>query len=250
VTRREDPNELTVFGHLEEMRRRLWICVIALGAAVLGAYFASERLVELLIAPLRGHGSGEVYFFSPQGAFVVRVKAALLAGACASAPVLLHQAWMFLSPGLLRHERRAIVPLACVTGGLFAGGAAFAYAVVLPRALEFLLSMGGPSIRPMISVEEYLSFASMLILAFGFAFNLPVLILGLVAVGATDARSLNRFQKQVVVGIFIAAAMLTPGPDVASQLLLALPLLALFELSVLVAYFLRPGRRAAETGNR
>jgi len=232
---------LSFFEHLEELRKRLLISLAAVGVASVGGYLASGPAVEFLTAPLRSE-AGAVYFFSPQGAFTVKLKASLLLGALAASPVVLHQFWSFVSPALYPRERRAVVPLAAVTSALFVTGAVFAYLVVLPAAMKFLLGMQTGSLKPMISVEEYLSFVTMLVLSFGVAFNLPVFVLALVGAGITDAAGLNRFQRHAIVAIFIAAAVLTPGPDIASQLLLALPLLVLFEISVLIAVFI--GRRA------
>ncbi len=237
----KDP-QLTFFEHLEELRRRLLISLTAVTLAGTGGYLASDRILALLTEPLRRYADG-LYFFSPQGAFLVKLKVALLVGIIGASPVVLHQLWAFLAPGLHGHEKRAALPLAAVTSFLFVTGAVFAQFVVMPAAMRFLVGLESDSLRPMISVEEYVSFLSCMLVAFGVAFNLPVVVLSLVLAGFTDATGLNRFQKQAVVLIFVGAAVLTPGPDVASQLLLALPLLALFELSVLAAVIVGAARR-------
>ncbi len=228
------PVYLTFFGHLEELRRRILTALAAVGVAAVGGYFISERLLDFLTRPL-GASSRPLYFFSPQEAFLVRLKIALFFGLVAASPVVIAQAWLFVSPALYGNERKAVAPLVVVTSVLFLTGIVFAYYLVMPVALQFLLGMQTGFLVPMISVTDYLSFLTAMLLAFGIAFNMPVFVMAFVVSGVWSARDLNRYQRHAVVLIFILAAVMTPGPDIASQLLLALPLVALFELSVLAA---------------
>lgn len=233
---------MTFAEHLAELRRRVILALIALGAAAVFCYLYSDQLLSWLTRPLTA-SVGQLYFFSPQEAFVVRVKAALLGGFLISCPWIFAQLWLFVSPGLKEGERRLIAPLTAMTTVLFAAGAAFSYGVVMPVALKFMLSMGSDILRPMISVSEYLSFISTMMIAFGIAFNLPVVILGAVAAGVLTPAMLSSHRRHAIVLAFIAAAVLTPGPDVASQVLLALPLLFLYEVSVWGAKIIAPRRQ-------
>lgn len=235
---------MTFAEHLAELRRRVIRCLIALGAASSICYLRSETLLAWLLRPL-SEPVGQLYFFSPQEAFVVRIKTALFCGALLTAPWMFAQLWLFVAPGLRDGERRMILPLTAMTTVFFAAGAAFSYWIVIPVALSFLLSMGSDLLRPMISVTEYVSFVSTMTIAFGIAFNLPVFLLGAVSAGVLSDRVLAAHRRHAVVVAFIAAALLTPGPDVASQVLLAIPLIVLYEISVQGARWVAPKRRGA-----
>jgi sec-independent protein translocase protein TatC len=232
----------TFLEHLDEMRRRLWVAVAAFLAASAVSLFYADRLLEIALGPVRGQ-IGSLYFFSPSDAFSVKIKLALLSGVFVASPVILWQFWLFMSPAMRAHERKAVLPFSLLTSSLFIGGAAFGFKFVLPAALNFLVGMQTETLQPMISASEYLSFVSFLLVAFGFAFNLPVFVLLLVWSGAVNVEMLNQFQRQMVVMIFIASAILTPGPDIASQLMLAVPLLLLYEGSVLAAFVMDSMRR-------
>jgi sec-independent protein translocase protein TatC len=237
----------TFFEHLDELRQRLIVALSAFFLAAVVPFIYSDRLLDTLIGPLLADVP-HAYFFSPADAFVVKIKVSLLAAAVLSAPVMLGQLWLFISPALYGNEKKAVVPLIAITTGLFSLGCAFAFFQVVPVTLHFLLGMQTEALRPMVSISEYLSFLTSMVVAFGIAFNLPVFVLALVGSGLVSARQLNDFQRYAVLLIFIAAAVLTPGPDVASQLLLAVPMLVLFELSVLGAVLLEKMRaRSART---
>ncbi|MBI3252488.1 MAG: twin-arginine translocase subunit TatC [Candidatus Omnitrophica bacterium] len=223
--------KLTFFEHLGELRKRILISLFGILAAALVAYVYSDRLLAFVVSPLRG-AVKEIYFFSPPEAFVIKVKLAILGGVFLALPLLAVQLWLFVSPALYGRERKLILPLAAVTSLLFLSGAAFCFFLVMPVALKFLIGMQSDFLKPMISMGEYTGFLSGMVLAFGVTFNLPLFILAAVFSGFLSARTLNRYQRHAIVLIFIAAAVMTPGPDVASQLFLAVPLLLLFELSV------------------
>jgi sec-independent protein translocase protein TatC len=236
------PRLLTVFEHLDELRQRLLISLGALLVGTIGGYICSEEALRFVLKPIVP-STGELYFFKPQEAFVIRIKMALLLGAIAAAPVIISQLWLFVSPAMFKKEKKAILPFAAVTTVLFLIGAWFCYALVLPVALHFLLGMQSDYLKPMISASEYLSFLSFMVLAFGVAFDVPVFLVSLVLAGVTSAAALAKARRSAIVVIFIAAAILTPGPDIASQLLLAIPLLFLFEISILAARILDPKRK-------
>ncbi len=224
----------TFLEHLDELRRRLWAAVMAFLAGAVVSLFYADRLLELAVAPAKDQIQ-TLYFFTPADAFLVKIKLALLSGLFVSSPVVLWQLWQFLSPAMRPAERKTVVPFVLFTSSLFFAGAVFAFRLVLPVALKMLVGMQTELLRPMLSANEYLSFVSLLLISFGVAFNLPVFILILAWTGVVNVRMLNQFQRQAIVLIFIAAAILTPGPDIASQLMLAVPLLVLYEGSVLAA---------------
>lgn len=233
---------LTFWEHLEELRRRVLVSLTAVGVCAAVGYVFSEPALRFLIGPMRD-AAGAVYFFSPQEAFAVRIKVAFLLGLATASPVVLGQLWRFVAPGLYGGEKRAFLPLVFVTTLLFLAGAAFCFFVVMPVAMRFLIGMQTEFLLPMISVGEYVGFLSTMLIAFGVAFNLPAFLLALTAAGVVRPQTLSKYRRHAVLAIVVAAALLTPGPDVASQMLLAVPLYALFELSVLASYAMHRGKK-------
>ncbi len=235
----------TFLEHLDELRRRLWAAVMAFLAGAGISLFYADRLLELAVLPAKDQVQA-LYFFSPADAFIVKIKLALLSGLLVASPVILWQLWQFLSPAMRPGERKAVIPFIVFTSCLFFSGVLFAFYLVLPVALKVLVGMQTDLLRPALSASEYLSFVSLLLISFGVAFNLPVFVLILAWTGVVNVHMLNQFQRQAIVLIFIAAAILTPGPDIASQLMLAVPLLVLYETSVLVAMGMEALRRKKE----
>lgn len=225
---------LSFFDHLEELRRRLLLALAAVLAGSALGYFFSDKALQFFLKPIHEQ-IGQAYFFSPAEALVVKLKVALLLGVLLAAPVLFWQFWQFISPALFKNEKNFFLMLVFTTSALFVAGAVFCFYAVLPVTLRFLVGLKSDVLVPMISITEYLSFLSGVSVAFGIAFNLPVVILGLVKAGILNSRMLHHYQRHAIVLIFIAAAALTPGPDIASQLMLAVPLFVLFEGSVLLA---------------
>jgi len=222
--------------HLEELRQRLIRCMIAVGIAFVVCYFFSKDIFSFLAKPLKEslpEGSTMI-FINPAEAFLTYIKLSFYAALFFSSPYILYQAWMFIAPGLYAHERRYALPFMVVSVLLFVAGVAFAYFVVFPFAFRFLMGFATDVIRPAPSLREFLGFASMLLLAFGVVFELPVFVFFLTKMGVIDHTTLTRNRRYAVLIIFIVAAILTP-PDVFTQLLMAGPLLVLYEASVLVA---------------
>ncbi len=242
-----EPIYLSFFGHLEELRKRILVSLAAIFVGFIPSYLYSTEILRRIIMPIEAQ-SGSLYFFSPAEAFIVKVKVSFLSALILASPIWISQLWIYVSPALYAKEKKVFVPFTAVSTLLFCAGVAFAYSVVLPVALNFLMAQGSEVVRPMLSVTHYIHFVSSLFLAFGIAFNVPVLIVGLSLLGLVNSRSLAKYQRHAIVLIFVAAAVLTPGPDVVSQCLLALPLLVLFELSVVGAFFIEQARkRKSET---
>ncbi len=219
--------------HLEELRKRLVICLIAVGAGFLLSYGFKERLFQILTRPLMAvMASGDHLVFTglPE-AFFTYLKVALLTGLMLAAPIVLYQFWAFVAPGLYKTERRLLLPVVVLSSFFFVGGALFGYFVVFPYGFQFFLSFATETIRPLPSMKEYLGFSAKLLLAFGLAFEMPLVITFLARMGAVSVPFLKKNRKYAVLLFFAGAAILTP-PDVVTQVMMALPLMLLYEISI------------------
>lgn len=235
----------TFIEHLEELRKRLIISLIAVGIGFGICYIFSKEIFQLLMIPLQKAlpKGATMIFTTPAEAFFTYFKVALLAGIFAASPVILYQIWLFVAPALYSHEKKYVIPFVISSTLLFIGGAAFGYFIVFPFGFKFLMSFATDLIQPAPRLKESLSFCSMLLFAFGLTFELPLLILFLSKVGVVNARMLARNRRYAIVAIFIVAAILTP-PDVVSQLMMAIPLLILYEAGIWIAKIF--GRRHEE----
>jgi sec-independent protein translocase protein TatC len=216
--------------HLDELRHRLIIIVIGVGVSFAASYGFSQQILLLLQRPM----PTQLIFIAPTEAFFVNLKAAFFAALFLTAPLILFQVWKFVAPGLYEHERRYSLPFLLISTVLFAVGGLFAYLVILPLALHFLIAQGGELWQPNITLSNYLSFAMKIILAAGLLFEFPVLMYFLTKIGLVTPEFLIKNRKYAFLAAFIVAAVLTP-PDVFSQVLLAVPLFLLFEVSIFVA---------------
>lgn len=227
-------------NHLEEFRRRLIICLISLGAATLICFFFSRAILDFLTLPLRDNPHASLYFQTPYEAFMVHMKAALAGGVFLSLPVWTTQLWLFVAPGLYEKEKKSLIPLILGSLVLFLSGCAFAYYLVIPAGLRFLLAFSSDSLQPMLMVGPYVSFFLGMILACGALFDFPLVMIGLVKLGVVTTRVLADARKVVIVAILVVAAIVTPSPDPFSQLLLAVPLWILFEISLVICRRFEP----------
>ena len=223
-------------SHLDELRKRLIICVIAVVIGFVISYFFSELLFDILVKPLQKELPPDslLIFTGLPEAFFVYLKLSLFAGLFLSFPVILWETWGFVAPGLYDHEKKYIFPFVIFSSILFAIGLCFCYFVVFPFAFKFFMGYSSDIIRPLPSIKEYLSFSCKLLLAFGIIFELPVFILFLAKMGIVNEKMLRSQRKFAILGIFVVAAVLTP-PDVVSQVLMAVPLILLYEISIYVA---------------
>jgi len=216
--------------HLEELRRRLIYSVLSI-AVLAGVSFAfRNELFQLITLPL---GEIKLHFTDVTGSFYAYLKVSLIAGIVAASPFILYQLWAFISPGLYRREKAAVLPLVFVSTVLFLVGGFFCYQIVLPLALGFLISFSDGLLIPIITVDSYISFAGLLLIAFGIGFELPVLAYLLGKMGLIQARTLAKGRRYAFVVILIAGAVITP-PDVFTQVLLAGPVYLLYEISIIV----------------
>jgi sec-independent protein translocase protein TatC len=233
--------------HLVELRRRLVWCSLALLAAFAVSYLFADNIYQFLVAPLAEaseNGSEEkrrLIYTGLTEAFFTYMKVAFFAACFVCFPVFATQIYQFLSPGLYKNEKRVMVPYLIATPVLFFAGAAFAYYYVFPVGWNFFLSFENPDALLPIHLEarvsEYLSLVMQFIFAFGIAFQIPVVLTLLTRAGFTNAASLKKRRKYAIILIFIAAAVLTP-PDVISQLSLAIPMMLLYEFSIICCRFI------------
>jgi len=231
--------------HLEDLRHCLIVSAIAVAAGFVVCYFFKERLFGILMQPLVVSlpPKSTLIFTSLPEAFFTYLKVSLLGGIFLSAPLVLYQLWTFVSPGLYRNEKRYVIPFVLFSTIFFVGGALFGYFVVFPFGFKFFLGFTTEYIRPMPTIKEYFGFAAKLLFAFGVIFELPLFVLFLARIGLVNAKMMRKYRKYAILMVFVASAILTP-PDVMTQLMMAGPLLILYEISVWVASAF--GRKAKE----
>lgn len=231
----ETASEMTLFDHLRELRKRLIISFIAIGAASCLAFLITDEVMAILKAPFDDSFSGfQPIGTGPSEAFMIRLEVALFAGCILASPIVFHQGWKFISPGLYPHERKLLIPFVLVSTALFLTGAYFAYEVMVPMALSFFREQyDAVAISPQIKMTEYLGFIMKAIIGTGAVFEMPVLAYFLGRAGVITDRTLIDGARYAIVIIFIVAAIISP-PDVLSQVLLAVPLLILYGISIWV----------------
>jgi sec-independent protein translocase protein TatC len=221
----------SVLEHLKELRKRfLWA-----GGVYFIAVTACFSFAGRISAFLRALGGDlELVYINPAEALVTNMKISLIAGLFVALPFILYQVWGFVSPALYRHERRYLALVVLMSLTLFLLGSAFAYLVVLPFTIAFFQSFAGPGLTAMFSYDKYVSFIGTLTILFGLVFQLPLVVLFLAQVGLVTPAGLRRQRRLAILVIFIVAAVLTP-PDVVSQVLMALPMIGLYETSIVLA---------------
>ena len=223
--------QMTLVEHLDELRKRILVSMAAIVIGACVAFWKIQLIVSLLIFPPVDH----LAFFSPAEAFVEYCKLAFFAGLFFASPVVLYQLWAFVSAGLRKEERRVVLFALPFSIMLFLGGAVFSFFFVIPWALKFLIDFAGPNVYPILSMSKYFSFVIMLLVSFGIAFELPVVVMVLSKIGIVSPSFLRKNRKFAIVAIFIAAAVITPTPDAFTQCLMAGPMIFLYELSIWIS---------------
>lgn len=224
----------TLIDHLTELRDRLIRSAFAIIIATGFALYFSEIIFDLVRSPIAAHlPEGGLVFTNPLDKFMGHIKVSLVSGIILACPIWLYQVWKFVSPGLYAHEKRYSILFVFTGVLLFVVGVSFAYFLVLPAAFKFLFSFGGTTDRPLITISEYLSFFSTMTLVFGCCFELPLILVILGLIGLISAKALREKRRFAIVGMAFVSAILTP-PDVLSMLLLLVPLMVLYEISIIV----------------
>ncbi len=220
---------LTFLDHCEELRKRLIKSLIAIAVCSLIFYYYIDTILAIIIKPI-----GSLIFTSPQQAFLAKMNLTLLGGFLLSLPIVLYQIWRFVSLGLTSKEKRQVFFFGPFSLICFLVGVAFAYFVMIPFTLKFLLSFSSDRMVPMITVNEYIIFVGTLILVCGVTFELPLLILFLTKIGIATPEFLRQKRKHAIILILIISAIITP-PDALSQILVSIPLIVLYEIGIFVS---------------
>lgn len=241
-----------LLDHLVELRRRLIYSLLAVGLAFGVCLAVARPLLEILVHPLLAAGQTTIINTEVFGGFFVQLKVAFFAAIMIGSPVIATQVWGFVAPGLYRNEKRALLPFLIATPVLFSAGAALAYFVAIPLALKFLLGfqgdLGGVKQQALPDVNSYLGFVMQFMFAFGISFLLPILLMLLERAGIVTRKQLIGARRYAIVGAVAVAAVLTP-PDIGSQLLLAVPLIVLYELAIIGIWFTERRRKRVPTAN-
>lgn len=245
-------DRLTLLEHLDELRKRLFVCLIAAVVGVLAAALFNDFMFELLLRPLRAipdlpESATQITTFSPAEPFMVSLKVWLVGGLILASPILIYELWAFLAPAFTAGEKKYFYPVVIATTVLFFCGIALAYFVVLPKGLAFLLTFSAGFFNVQLRAQEYFIFMALFILAFGVVFELPVILVLLAKVGVVDDRFLRKNRRWAVLALAFAAAIITPSQDAFSMLAMFVPLYVLYEVSIILARLVQPKREGALT---
>lgn len=229
-----------LLDHLVELRKRLFFCIVAVLVVFIATYVYSREIFTVLVHPLLLAGQTRIVTVGVFDGFFVQLKVALFAALMIAFPVIANQLWAFVSPGLYTKEKRALLPFLFATPVLFVVGAAMAYFVAIPSALHFFLSfqgnLGGVQQEALTSVASYLDFVMQFLFAFGLAFLMPILLMLVERAGLVTRKQLVSGRRYAIVGCFALALVLAP-PDAGSMIMLAVPLVALYELALIAIWF-------------
>ncbi|MBA3738238.1 MAG: twin-arginine translocase subunit TatC [Actinobacteria bacterium] len=252
--RRKSPEEregaMSLMDHLKELRHRLVICLWALLAGSVGGFFLYEPAMRLIKspycdflrdnpdkAPFEQEGCSLIFLGAIDG-FMITVKVIVFLALIVALPVILYQLWAFIVPGLTSRERKWAIPFVALSLVLFLLGGLAAY-LTLPKALGFLLGVGGDFVSPLLTVDKYIGFVIFTILAFGLGFEFPILLISLTAAGVLTNETMRKYRRQVILGLAIFSAVITPSPDPVSMLALLIPLYVFYEGAIIVSRVLK-----------
>lgn len=232
---------MTVVEHLTELRGRIIISMVAITAGAIVCFIFSESIIKFFVQYYKDATHGEktqLIFLGPLDAFITRVKVATYGGIVLALPVWLWELWRFITPGLNPKEKRYAVPFILTSIVLFAFGGLVAL-LTLPKALEFLLTVGGDQLRPELTADKYLSLVSLMIVAFGVAFEFPVVLVFLLLARVLTTQQLRRWRRPAILVIVIFAAVITPSQDPYSLFAMAVPMYIFYEASIIIGRILK-----------
>jgi sec-independent protein translocase protein TatC len=243
-------DRLTLFEHLNELRKRIFVCLIALVVGVLIAALFNDFMFEVLLHPLRvipnlPESATKITTWSPAEPFMVSLKVWVAGAIIMASPIIIWELWAFMAPAFTANEKKWFYPIVFSTTILFLGGCALAYFVVLPKGLSWLLSFSAGFFNVQLRAQDYFTFMALFIVAFGAVFELPVVLVALAKVGVIDDKFLKKNRRYAVVILALMAAIITPSQDAFSMLAMFVPLYVLYEVSVVLARFVQPKREAA-----
>lgn len=230
MSRSDHDVTMSLIEHLEELRTRIIVIALAIGAAAVAGFFLADPMITLLRAPLP-EGGAELIATTVGEAFGVRIQLALISGVALAMPVILYEIWRFVTPGLTTSERRLVWPLLLAAILLFAGGLVLGY-LIIPVAINFLLDFSLPGVRPLLGVSEYIGFVTTLMLAFGVALEFPVVLYLLARMGILSYAFLSRRRRWAVLVIVLFAVLITPGDILVGSLSLSVVMYGLFEVTL------------------
>ncbi len=245
VTDRAELPGMSLMEHLDELRRRIVHSAIYLGIGFFVAFYFRERLYGLVQAPLDNLHI-KLNYTHPMDPMNLYLQVALIGGAILASPFILYQVWLFIAPGLYQKEKRFVIPFMAATVGLFMGGASFGYFYVFPGALRILIFGFGSKFNPMVTIEDYTGFFLSIILGLGISFEMPILIFFLAMFGIVSPKFLWKNIRYAVLAVFLVAAFICPSPDPWTMCIYAIPMLALYCIGILVAWWVHPSRRKAK----
>jgi len=256
-TNKAEPDSLPAMSfleHLEELRRRIIYSIIAVAVGFFACWGYAEKIVGWMQKPimeaLKRNGMPQtLVYLNPTDPFNLYLKIGALAGLFVACPFVLYQLWLFVSPGLYRNEKRYVMPFMFSTVGLFLSGGYFGYKLVYPAALDFLIGYG-KQFQPMITIHEYTDLFLTVILGLGVVFELPILVFFLALMGVVSAGWMWRNVRYSILVIFIIAAILTPTTDILNMCIFAAPMVALYLLSIGIAYVVHPKQRKARRARK
>ena len=229
----DTPPAMSFWDHLDELRKRILRSLLFVILGAVAGFWLARRAVEFLVTPFREQVEGTLALLAPQDGFIIEIKMAILLGLLIASPLVAHQLYGFIGPGLRQKEKRWLWPVALIATVLFWGGVVFAW-LVFPAALKFLASFAQEGIQNFWSLKTYLNLVIFLLLAFGVIFQLPLIIGLLIATGIVKSGVFRRNRRYAIVAMFILAALATPTTDMVTMMLMVGPLIILYELSIWV----------------
>ncbi len=243
----EKMSAMSFLEHLEELRKRIIWSILSVGVAFLVCWNYAEKIYGYMQAPImkaleHNHLEQRLVYLNPTEPFNMYMKIGLIAALFVASPFVLYQLWSFVAPGLYKHEKKYVMPFMVLSVGLFLGGGFFGYKIVYPAALDFLINYG-KQFQPMITIGEYTDLFLTIIIGLGVVFEMPILVFFLALIGIVSPSFMwNNFRYSILI-IFIIAAILTPTTDIMNMCIFAAPMIALYLISIGVAWLVHPRRR-------